>query len=163
MSTRTAIGSDHAGFEMKSELLPWLESQGYDVLDLGAYDLDPNDDYPDFAETVGKAVASGRTPRGILVCGSGVGACIAANKVPGVRASMCHDSYSAQQGVEHDDMNILCLGSRVIGPELAKELVTAFMTARFTGEERHQRRLEKTLAIERAAQGTGSPTHDAGE
>lgn len=163
MSTRTAIGSDHAGFEMKSELLPWLESQGYDVLDLGAYDLDPNDDYPDFAETVGKAVASGRTPRGILVCGSGVGACIAANKVPGVRASMCHDSYSARQGVEHDDMNILCLGSRVIGPELAKELVTAFMTARFTGEERHQRRLEKTLAIERAAQGTGSPTHGAGE
>ena len=163
MSTRTAIGSDHAGFEMKSELLPWLESQGYDVLDLGAYDLDPNDDYPDFAETVGKAVASGRTPRGILVCGSGVGACIAANKVPGVRASMCHDSYSARQGVEHDDMNILCLGSRVIGPELAKELVTAFMTARFTGEERHQRRLEKTLAIERAAQGTGSPTHGAGK
>lgn len=163
MNTRIAIGSDHAGFDMKSELLPWLDSQGYDVLDLGAYDLDPNDDYPDFAEAVGEAVASGRTPRGILICGSGVGACIAANKVPGVRASMCHDSYSSRQGVEHDDMNILCLGSRVIGPELAKELVTAFMTARFTGEERHQRRLEKTLAIERAAHGTGSPAHSSGE
>ena len=163
MSAHTALGADHAGFELKSELLPWLESQGYDVLDLGAYDLDPNDDYPDFAEVVGKAVASGKTPRGILVCGSGVGACIAANKVPGVRASMCHDSYSARQGVEHDDMNILCLGARVIGPELAKELVTVFITARFTGEERHRRRLEKTLSIERAAQGRGSPTHSGGE
>ena len=162
MSARTALGADHAGFELKSELLPWMESQGYDVLDLGAYDLDPNDDYPDFAEAVGKAVASGRTPRGILVCGSGVGACIAANKVPGVRASMCHDSYSARQGVEHDDMNILCLGARVIGPELAKELVTAFITAQFTGEERHRRRLEKTLALERRAQETGNPTSSGG-
>ena len=152
MNTRIAIGSDHAGFDMKSELLPWLDSQGYDVLDLGAYDLDPNDDYPDFAEAVGEAVASGRTPRGILICGSGVGACIAANKVPGVRASMCHDSHSSRQGVEHDDMNILCLGAWVVGLEMAAELVRSFLGARFYEEERYQRRLQKVQALETEAQ-----------
>lgn len=159
MTVRTALGADHAGFALKSELLLWLESQGHDVVDLGAYAVDPNDDYPDFAEAVATAVASGQTPRGVLVCGSGVGASIAANKVPGVRAGMCHDSYSARQGVEHDDMNIICLGARVVGSELAKELVTAFLAARFSNEDRHRRRLEKTLAIERRALETGGPAH----
>ncbi len=110
MSLRVALGADHGGFSLKTELLPWLKSHGYEVLDLGAHSLDPTDDYPDFSEMVAEAVASGKARRGILVCGSGVGAGIAANKVPGVRASVCHDTYSAHQGVEHDDMNVLCLG-----------------------------------------------------
>lgn len=158
MTPPVALGADHGGFDLKSELLPWLKLQGYDVEDLGAHSFDPEDDYPDFAELVGSAVASGRAERGVLICGSGVGACIAANKIPGVRACPCHDSYSAHQGVEHDDMNILCLGARIIGPALAKELVTAFLGARFTGEERHRRRLGKTLAIERGALGVGDPS-----
>jgi len=120
----------------------------YQILDVGAHTLDPSDDYPDFAQAVAAEVASGRAERGILVCGSGVGACIVANKVPAIRACLCHDTYSARQGVEHDDMNVLCLGARVIGPELATELATAFLKARFSGEERHRRRLKKLLAIE---------------
>ena len=145
---RVALGADHGGFLLKTELLPWLQGQGYEILNLGAHRLDSTDDYPDFAAVVAQAVASGQAQRGILICGSGVGACIAANKVPGVRASLCHDTYSAHQGVEHDDMNVLCLGARVVGVELARELVTAFLKARFGGEERHRRRLEKVLAIE---------------
>ena len=124
---------------------------GFRVKDLGAHVLDPGDDYPDFAGLVGRAVAAGEAQRGVLVCGSGVGACIAANKVPGVRACMCHDTYSARQGVEHDDMNVLCLGASVIGLELARELVAAFLKASFTGEERHRRRLGKVLEMERSA------------
>ncbi|MFC1915337.1 ribose 5-phosphate isomerase B [Chloroflexota bacterium] len=145
---RVALGADHGGFPLKTELLPWLQNQGYEVLDLGAHKLDPADDYPDFAEAVAQAVASGKADRGIVVCGSGVGACIVANKMPGVRACLCHDTYSAHQGVEHDDLNILCLGARVIGGELARELVEAFLNARFSTEERFRRRLQKLLAIE---------------
>ncbi len=156
MTPRVALGADHGGFDLKSELLPWLRTQGYDVEDLGAHSFDPEDDYPDFAELVAGSVVSGRAERGLLICGSGVGACIAANKVPGIRACPCHDSYSAHQGVEHDDMNVLCLGARIIGPELAKELVTAFLSAQFTGEDRHRRRLSKTLAIERGALRAGN-------
>lgn len=149
VTLRVALGADHGGFPLKVELLPWLEGQGYEVVDLGAHVLDPADDYPDFAEAIARVVASGQAQRGILVCGSGVGASIAANKVPGIRAGVCHDTYSAHQGVEHDDMNVLCLGARIIGIELARELVTAFLKARFTSEERHRRRLGKILDMER--------------
>ena len=154
MTRHVALGADHGGFPLKTELVPWLQTQGYVLLDLGAHSLEPTDDYPDFAEATARAVVSGRAERGIVICGSGVGASIAANKVPGVHASVCHDTYSAHQGVEHDDMNVLCLGARVVGIELAKDLVAAFLNARFTGEERHRRRLEKVVAIEhRALQG----------
>ena len=149
MTLRVALGADHGGFPLKAELLPWLKELGYEVVDMGAYTLDPADDYPDSAEAVASAVASTRAERGILVCGSGVGACIAANKVTGVRACLCHDTYSSRQGVEHDDMNVLCLGARVVGVELGKELVLTFLKACFTGEERHRRRLDKVLSIER--------------
>ena len=145
------LGADHGGFLLKTELVAWLKGQGFDVLDLGAHSLDPTDDYPDFAEKIGSAVVSGRAERGVLICGSGVGASVAANKVPGVRASVCHDTYSARQGVEHDDLNVVCLGARVVGIELAKDLVTGFLNARFIGEERHRRRLDKVEAIEHRA------------
>lgn len=148
MMLRVALGADHGGFSLKTKLLPWLQDQGCEVLDLGAYTLDPADDHPDFAVAVARAVASGEAQRGIIICGSGIGACIVANKIPGVRAGTCHDTYSAHQGVEHDDMNILCLGARVIGVELARELVSAFLKARFSGEERHRRRLQKVLDFE---------------
>ena len=148
MKLRVAVGADHGGFALKNELYARLRDS-YEILDLGASALNPADDYPDFAEAVARAVVSGKVERGILICGSGAGACIAANKVPGVRACLCHDTYSAHQGVEHDDMNILCLGAHVIGVELATELVTAFLNARFTGEERHRRRLGKVSTIER--------------
>ncbi len=143
-------GADHGGYSLKNELLARLRDQ-YDILDLGAHKCDPDDDYPDFSAAVAQAVASGRAQRGILICGSGVGACVVANKVPGVRAGLCHDTYSAHQGVEDDDMNVLCLGARVIGVELALEIVTAFLKARFSKEERHRRRLKKVLAIEKRA------------
>lgn len=143
-----ALGADHGGFLLKQELVSRLRGK-YEIFDLGADSYQPDDDYPDFVVAVTKAVVSGEAQRGVLVCGSGVGACVAANKVPGIRAGLCHDVYSAHQGVEHDDMNVLCLGARVIGVELAAELVTAFLKARFSGEERHRRRLQKTQAIER--------------
>ncbi|OGO36999.1 MAG: ribose-5-phosphate isomerase [Chloroflexi bacterium RBG_16_57_8] len=133
---------------LKNELVPRLRDR-YDVLDLGAFQCELEDDYPDFAQAVAGAVASGRAERGIVICGSGVGACIAANKVPGIRACLCHDTYSAHQGVEHDDMNVLCLGARVVAGELAFELVTSFLTASFTNGPRFQRRLQKVLAMER--------------
>lgn len=142
-----ALGTDHGGFELKNKISAWLR-EGYEILDMGAHELDPADDYPDFAFAVARAVALGEAQRGIIICGSGVGACIAANKIPGVRACLCHDTYSAQQGVEHDDMNILCLGARVVGAELARELITVFLKAHFTGEERHCRRLKKILTVE---------------
>jgi ribose 5-phosphate isomerase B len=150
---RITLGCDHAGFLLKVEVAALLKALGHQVHDVGAHNLDPNDDYPDYAEPVAQAVSSGSAERGLLICGSGVGASIVANKVRGVRAAMCHDTYSARQGVEHDDMNVLCLGSRVIGGSLAQELITAFLGARFTGEERHVRRLNKVIAID-----SGSPT-----
>jgi ribose 5-phosphate isomerase B len=142
------LGADHGGFVLKNELLSRLKGC-YEILDIGAYALDATDDYPDSAYAVARIVASGKAERGILVCGSGVGASIAANKVLGIRASLCHDTYSAHQGVEHDDMNVLCLGACVIGLELACELATTFLNAKFSGEDRHLRRLNKVLAIER--------------
>src|ERR1041385_8840525 len=144
---RVAFGADHAGFLLKQELIPCVKGLGHEVLDLGTISPDPVD-YPDYAEAVGRAVVEGRAERAILICGSGVGASVAANKIPGVRAGLCHDSYSAHQGVEHDDMNVLVLGSRVIGTELSKDLCITFINARFTGEERHRRRLEKIHSIE---------------
>ncbi|MBI2328830.1 MAG: ribose 5-phosphate isomerase B [Chloroflexi bacterium] len=150
MKLRVAIGADHGGFSLKNELIACLGAR-YDILDLGAHRFDADDDYPDFAENVSRAVISGKVERGVLVCGSGVGACVAANKVPGIRACLCHDTYSAHQGVEHDDMNVLCLGARVIGFELVVELVVAFLEASFSGEERHRRRIAKLLNLERGA------------
>ncbi len=145
---RIAVGGDHGGFSLKETLAADLAEAGHQVEDVGAHTLDPADDYPDFARAVAQAVAAGHAERGIMVCGSGVGACVAANKVLGVRASVCHDTYSAHQGVEHDDLNVLCLGARIVGIELAREIATAFLNARFTGEERHQRRLNKVKAME---------------
>ncbi len=150
MKLRIAIGADHGGFALKNELASRLK-ESYQITDLGAHKFDPTDDYPDFVNALAQTMVSGQAERGILICGSGVGACIAANKIPGIRASLCHDSYSAHQGVEHDDMNVLCLGARVIGVELAMELATVFLEARFSGEERHRRRLEKVLALEHQA------------
>ena len=141
------IGSDHAGYPLKVAMGDALRKQGYDVLDVGAFDDKPSD-YPDFAEKVGRAVLDGKAERGILICGSGVGASVAANKLPGIRAGMCHDTYSAHQGVEHDDINVLVLGSRVIGVALAQDLIKAFLGAKFTNEERHVRRLGKVKALE---------------
>ena len=159
MTRIIALAADHGGFPLKVELATWLQSQGYEISDLGAHTLEPTDDYPDFAEATARAVVSGRAERGIVICGSGVGASVAANKVPGTRACLCHDVYSAHQGVEHDAMNVLCLGARVVGIELAKDLVAAFLNARFTGEERHRRRLNKVAAIENhALQGQVEPT-----
>ncbi len=151
---RIALGADHAGYALKGALADLLRSLGHEVLDVGPHALDPSDDYPDFARPVAEAVASGSAERGVMVCGSGVGASVAANKVRGVRAAVCHDTYSARQGVEHDDMNVLCLGARVVGEELAGEVARAFSAAAFSGEERHRRRLEKLLAME--AEGIGA-------
>ena len=144
---RIAIGSDHAGFEMKQGLVEDLRREGHEVLDLGTHSTEAAD-YPDFAEAVGNAVREGRAERGILVCGSGVGASVAANKLPGIRAGLCHDTYSAHQGVEHDDVNVLVMGARIIGPALARELARAFLGARFSPEERHLRRVGKIRALE---------------
>jgi ribose 5-phosphate isomerase B len=144
---RIALAADHAGFPFKAQVKARLNEQGHEVLDLGTVSTAPVD-YPDFAEAVGEAMAAKTAERGILICGSGVGVCVAANKIPGVRAAICHDCYSAHQGVEHDDMNVLCLGARIVGPELMREIVQAFISARFSGEERHVRRLSKTKAIE---------------
>jgi len=144
---RVAVAADHAGYALKQELIPSLRSLGHDVQDLGTHSAEPVD-YPDVAEALARAVLAGAVERGVLICGSGVGASVAANKLPGIRAGLCHDTYSAHQGVEHDDMNILVLGARVIGVELARELVRAFLNARFTHEERHERRLGKIKALE---------------
>ena len=144
---KVVVGSDHAGYQLKMAMGEFLRTLGHDVLDVGAFD-EKASDYPDYAEKVGAAVLDGRSERGVLICGSGVGVSVAANKIPGIRAGMCHDTYSAHQGVEHDDINVLVLGSRVVGSELAKDLVKAFLGAKFTGEERHLRRLAKVKAIE---------------
>lgn len=144
---RVVIGSDHAGFDLKETILTRIREAGHEVVDVGTHDRAPVD-YPDFAEALGAAIVEGRANRGVLVCGSGVGASVAANKVRGIRAGLCHDTYSAHQGVEHDDMNVLVLGARVIGPALAHELVHAFLEARFTQESRHVARLEKVRKLE---------------
>jgi ribose 5-phosphate isomerase B len=155
---RVAFAADHAGAALKDELLGRVAAAdlGHDLIDLGGDGSDPNDDYPDFAERLGRAIQAGDADRGILVCGSGVGASVAANKIHGIRAAVCHDSYSAHQGVEHDDMNVLTLGSRVIAIELAVECALAFLGARFSGEPRHRRRLDKILAIEAAESGASA-------
>ena len=145
---RIAIAADHAGFKLKQDLVKYLGELGHRIVDLGTNSEDPVD-YPYYAVAVGNAVLGGTAERGVLICGSGVGASVAANKLKGIRAAVCHDTYSAHQGVEHDDMNVLVLGSRVIGPALGRELVTAFLHATFSGEERHVRRLNKVRALEK--------------
>ena len=145
-----ALGGDHAGFSMKETLAEYLGSEGLSVTNCGT-NSEESCDFPDFAETVAHEVLAGKVERGILVCGSGVGVSVAANKIPGIRASLCHDSYSARQGVEHDDMNVICIGARVIGPELAMEIMRSFLSAKYSPQPRHQRRLDKILEIERKA------------
>jgi ribose 5-phosphate isomerase B len=144
---KVVIGSDHAGFQLKNPMGDLLRSMGNEVLDVGAFNENPSD-YPDFAELVDRAILDGKAERGVLICGSGVGASVAANKLPGIRAGMCHDTYSAHQGVEHDNINVLVLGSRVVGIALAQDLVRTFMGAKFSNEERHVRRLGKVKALE---------------
>jgi sugar-phosphate isomerases, RpiB/LacA/LacB family len=146
---RVAFAADHAGWPLRARIFRELATAKHTLVDCGSAEPVPGDDYPDAAAAVARALVDGRADRGVLVCGSGVGACIAANKVPGVRACMCHDGFSARQGVEDDDMNVLCLGARVIGEELAAELLRDFLGARFSGAERHERRLAKVLAMER--------------
>lgn len=144
---RLALASDHAGYDLKQELLALLKGWGHQVEDLGTHSKEPVD-YPDAAEAVAEALRAERAERGIVVCGSGAGVSIAANKFPGIRAAVCHDTYTAHQAVEHDDLNVLCLGARVVGGSLAAEIAAAFLAARFSGEDRHRRRLAKVLAIE---------------
>lgn len=147
---KVAIGADHGGYELKSDMTKVLESLGHEVMDKGAHDYDAEDDFPDFAAPVAASVQLGETERGIVICGSGVGAAIAANKYPGVRAGLCHDTYSAGQGVRHDDMNVLCMGARIVGVALAEDLVKSFMAANLEADEpRFQRRLNKVTAIEK--------------
>ena len=157
---KLVIGSDHAGFALKEQVRENLAAEGHEVIDLGAFNAEPSD-YPDFAELVGEAIRRGDAPRGLLICGSGVGVCVAANKIPGIRAGMCHDTYSAHQGVEHDDMNVIVLGARIIGSALAYEVVDAFIKAEFAvKEERFLRRFNKVMAIEakyRCGDGSNSP------
>jgi ribose 5-phosphate isomerase B len=145
---RIAFGSDHAGFDLKNQLMPVAATLGHEIVDVGAFDASASD-YPDFAEAVGRAILDGHADRGVLICGSGVGASVAANKIPGIRAGLCHDTYSAHQGVEHDDTNVLVMGSRIVGPELAKDLVRVFLEAHYSGEERHRRRVGKIAELER--------------
>nr|WP_246545549.1 RpiB/LacA/LacB family sugar-phosphate isomerase [Pelotalea chapellei] len=151
---RIGIAADHGGFAMKEQIVAELREAGYELIDFGAVKFDASDDYPDFVIPLAKAVGEGRLDRGIALCASGVGASIAANKVPGVRGALVHDHYSAHQGVEHDDMNIICLGSAVVGRALAIELVQSFLAASFSGDERHRRRLDKVAVLEDKAAGT---------
>ena len=151
---KIALGADHGGFELKRVVHQYLEEKGHFVLNQGT-DGPAAVDYPDYAEKVGKAVASGEAERGIMICGSGVGACVAANKVPGVRAGLCHDTFSAHQGVEDDDVNLLCLGARVIGPNLALEIIACWLNAKFSNADRHVRRKEKVLDLEKRFSGKG--------
>jgi ribose 5-phosphate isomerase B len=145
---RVGIATDHGGFTLKEYLAEQLRTAGHDVVDFGAYSLNPGDDYPDFVIPLARAVAAGEVKRGLAVCGSGVGASVCANKIKGVRAGLVQDHYSAHQGVEHDDMNILCIGGRVVGPLVAQDLVDAFLAAEFSHGERHVRRLRKVAALE---------------
>jgi ribose 5-phosphate isomerase B len=148
---RVAIASDHGGFDLKTQIADAMRRSGHDVLDMGPYELDPADDYPDFVIPVARAVAAGTVDRGVALCGSGVGASVAANKIPGVRAGLIHDVFSARQGVEDDDINVFCAGGNVIGAALACELVQTFLAARFSGAPRHRRRLAKVIALEGSA------------
>ncbi len=150
---RVAIGADHAGWQLKQQIVSFLAETGHEAVDLGTHGPEAVD-YPDFAALVARQILDGSAERGVLICGSGVGVCVAANKFPGIRAGLCHDTYSAHQGVEHDDMNILVLGARVIGVELAKELLSHFLAARFSGETRHLRRLEKIREFEHPSEDT---------
>jgi ribose 5-phosphate isomerase B len=145
---RVALGADHGGFELKEEIKELLNNTGKEVIDVGAHCYDPDDDFPDSAIAVARQVAQGKAERGIIICGSGVGACVAANKIKGIRASVCHDLYSASQGVEHDNMNVLCLGGRIVDPELARELVSAFLNANYINEGKYKRRVDKILKLE---------------
>ena len=145
---RISLTADHNGFELKKELIEHIKFLGHEAIDLGPYEYESTDDYPDYAKIISDNVSKQETDRGIMICGSGVGASVAANKIKGTRAAVCHDIYSAHQGVEHDDMNLLCIGSKIIGVEIAKELVKAFIDAKYTGEERHSRRLNKVLNME---------------
>ncbi len=149
---KVGIASDHGGFELKEKIAPMLRSQGYTVVDFGAYQLDAGDDYPDFVIPMGRAIARGELERGVAICGSGVGACIALNKISGIRASLITELFSAKQGVEDDDMNVICLGGRVIDYEIAWKLIQVFLKATFSGAVRHQRRLAKISALERKGQ-----------
>lgn len=158
---RVAIAADHAGFRYKERLVADVGSAGHEVIDLGTHDETPVD-YPDFAEAVAEAIRADRADRGILICGSAVGVSVAANKIPGIRAGVCHDTYSAHQSVEHDDVNVLCMGQRVIGIELAREIVRTFLGANFSGAERHRRRLEKVRAIEARYSRPSTERHDPG-
>lgn len=146
---KVALGTDHAGFALKATIVEAITAVGHSVLDCGAMQIDPDDDYPDFAAAVARAILEGSADRGVLLCGSGVGASVAANKFVGIRSALCHDTFSARQGVEDDAMNVLALGARVVGPALAVELVHAFLRADFSGAERHRRRLAKVEAFER--------------
>jgi len=146
---RIAVGADHAGYPLKVEVVRFLEELGHEVTDLGTHSTDPVD-FPLYARQVGQAVQLGKADRGVLVCGSGVGACVAANKLRGIRAALCHDTYTAHQGVEHDDVNVLCLGGRVVGPALAYDIVRSWLTARYIGTGRHKRRVDQILEIERS-------------
>ena len=146
---KVAMASDHAGLVLKDSLKPLVAQLGHEIVDVGAHTNDPLDDYPDFALLLGQAIVAGKAQRGLLFCGSGIGASVAANKITGIRAGNCTDHYSAHQGVEHDDMNVLVIGGRIVGGAVAEEMVRAFLAAKFTGEPRHQRRLDKVLAIER--------------
>ncbi len=157
---RIAVGADHAGTPLNEVAIAELRRVGHEVIDLGTHDPSQPDDYPDYAAAVAQELTSGRCERGLLICGSGVGVAVAANKVPGIRAGMCHDTYSAHQGVEHDNMNVLCLGARVVGPELMLDLVRAFVAAHFTGEERHRRRLAKIMALEQRFCGQAAMTQN---
>ncbi len=145
-----AVAADHGGFPLKAKVIEVVRAAGHEPLDLGTHSTEAVD-YPDYARAIGEAIQGRRAARGILLCGSGVGACVAVNKMTGLRGAICHDTYSAHQGVEHDDMNVLCLGARIIGPELIPELVRAFLGASFSHGERHERRLAKVLAMEKAA------------
>ena len=148
---KIAVAADHNGYDLKNLIYNLMSDAGHEVTDVGPHEVDPLDDYPDYAKPLAEGVSTGKYERGIMICGSGVGASVAANKVKGIRAAVCHDIYSAHQGVEHDDMNVLCLGSRIVGLEVAKELVKAFLDAEYTHEERHQRRLEKVISMENQA------------
>jgi ribose 5-phosphate isomerase B len=149
---KIAVGTDHAGFPLKERLVDVIREAGHEIVDCGADRVIPGDDYPDYAEGIAAAITDGRAERGVLICGSGVGASVAANKFRGIRAALCHDTFSAHQGVEDDSMNVLCLGARVVGPSLAEELVRAFLQARFSGAERHRRRLAKVVGFESGSQ-----------
>lgn len=146
---KIVIASDHGGFELKNKLFKWLKDNNYDVSDLGNLEYDPKDDYPDFAAAAANYISAGKADRGIILCGSGVGACIAANKFKNVRAAVCHDTYSAHQGVEHDNMNVICIGARIVGENLAMEIVKNFIEAEFLKEERFLRRLEKLNKLDK--------------